>query len=271
MNKHINQLLQIQDMTLALRVNDVIHKNRETEEMGEKLAADIEEMKKTLPSDIQGEVARIYPKYELFVVPMVNDSCTGCFIKLPVGLASNIKNPNEYVFCPNCHRYLYDDEKPSIRPENNLHYKGIARFSSVNLMFPSLESKTHAEAIEEIGIQMCKTGFVKCGDEFSKALIKREALCSTAVGSGIAFPHARGVSACGLTLAVGIIPEGIDFGDGEIVKIIFASAVPIQTSVFYMELVSKTVRYFSKEENIDKLLKCKTPEEMWKVIVPIGK
>ena len=271
MNKHINQLLQIQDMTLALRVNDVIHKNKETEGVGEKLAADIEEMKKTLPSDIQGEISRISPKYELFVVPMLNDGCTGCFIKLPVGLASNVKNPNEYIFCPNCHRYLYHDEKPFDRPENNFHYKGIARFSSVKLMFPSLEAKNHADAIEEIGNQMCETGFVKCGDEFTQALLKREALCSTAVGSSIAFPHARGISACGLTLAVAIAPEGIDFGDGEIVRILFASAVPIQTSVFYMELVSKIARYFSKEENIEKLLKCKTPEAMWKIIVPIGK
>jgi mannitol/fructose-specific phosphotransferase system IIA component (Ntr-type) len=271
MNKHINQLLQIQDMELALSVNDVIHKNKETEEIGQKLLSDIAEMKKSLPSEVQHELSRISPKYELFVVPMLNDCCTGCFIKLPVGIANNIKNPNECVFCPNCHRYLYHDEKPIARPDNNMHYKGIARFSSVNLMFPSLKSKTHADAIEEIGLLMSKTGFVKCGNELSTALLKREALCSTAVGSGIAFPHARGVQACGLTLAIAIVPEGIDFGDGETVKLLFVSAVPIQTSVFYMELVSKIARYFSKEENINKLLACKTAEEMWKIVVTIGK
>ena len=271
MNKDINLLLQIQDMELALRVNDVIHKNKETEEIGKKLESDIADLKNDLPSGIQNELSRISPKYELFVVPMLNDGCTGCFIKLPVGLASNVKNPNECVFCPNCHRYLFDDEKPIKRPENNFHYKGIARFSSVNLMFPSLESKTHAEAVEEIGDQMCNTGFIKCGKEFTQGLLEREALCSTAVGSSIAFPHARGIQACGLTLAVAIAPEGIDFGDDEIVRILFVSAVPIQTSVFYMELVSKIARYFSKEENIEKLLKCKTAEEMWKIIVTIGK
>jgi len=271
MNKHINELLQIQDMELALRVNDVIHKNKDTEEIGEKLAKDIQEMKESLPQDIKTELDRLTPAYEVFVVPMLNDGCTGCFIKLPVGIANNVKNPNEYIFCPNCHRYLYHDEKPFDRPDNNFHYKGIARFSSLNLMFPSLESKTHAEAIEEVGKLMCDTGFVKCGDEFSKALLKREALCSTAVGSGIAFPHARGIRACGLTLAVAIIPEGIDFGDGEIVKILFVSGVPTQTSVFYMELVSKIARYFSKEENVEKVLSCKTAEEMWKIIVTIGK
>jgi mannitol/fructose-specific phosphotransferase system IIA component (Ntr-type) len=271
MNKDINLLLQIQDMELALRVNDVIHKNKETEEIGKKLAADIEELKKDLPGNIRNELSRISPKYELFVVPMLNDGCTGCFIKLPVGVANNVRNTNECVFCPNCHRYLYDDEKPMKRPDDNFHYKGIARFSSIDLMFPELEAKTHADAVEEIGTHMSKTGFVKCGKEFTQALLEREALCSTAVGSSIAFPHARGIQACGLTLAVAIAPEGIDFGDGEIVRILFVSAVPTQTSVFYMELVSKIARYFSKEENIEKLLACKTAEEMWKIIVPIGK
>ncbi len=271
MNKHINLMLQIQDMTLALSVNDVIHKNNDTEEIGKKLASDIETMKKSLPSEIQDALARIETKYELFVVPMVNDCCTGCFIKLPVGIANNIKSPSECLFCPNCHRYLYHDEKPFARPDNNMHYKGIARFSSVNLMFPELKSKKHADVIEELGNLIADTGFVKSSDEFSRALIKREALCSTAVGSGIAFPHARDIQACGLTLAVALAPEGIDFGDDEIVKVLFVSAVPIQTSVFYMELVSKIARYFSKEENINKLLDCKTQEEMWKIIVKIGK
>lgn len=271
MNKHINQLLQIQDMTLALKVNDVIHKNKETEEIGKKLSGDIEEMKKDLPLYVKDELSRIGTKYDLFVVPMLNDGCTGCFIKLPVGVANNVKNLNECVACPNCHRFLYDDEKPIKRPGDNFHYKGIARFSSIDLMLPALEAKTHAEAIEEIGEQMSKSGFVKSGKDFTQALLEREAMCSTAVGSSIAFPHARGIQACGLTLAVAIAPEGIDFGDDEIVKILFVSAVPTQTSVFYMELVSKIARYFSKEENIEKFLKCDTPDEMWKIIVTIGK
>ena len=271
MNKYINLMLQIQDMTLALKVNDVIHKNNDTEEIGKKLASDIEEMKKSLPSDTNDALARIISNYELFVVPMVNDCCTGCFIKLPVGVANNIKSPNECLFCPNCHRFLYYDEKPFSRPDNNMHYKGIARFSSTTLMFPELKSKTHANVIEEIGNLVGETGFVKSGNEFSKKLLKREALCSTAVGSGIAFPHARGVQACGLTLAVAIAPKGIDFGDGELVKIMFVSAVPTQTSVFYMEVVSKLARYFSKDANINKLLACTTPEDMWKIIVTIGK
>ena len=66
----------------------------------------IKEMKETLPIEIKSELDRISPKYEVYVVPMLNDGCTGCFIKLPVGVANNVKNPNECIFCPNCHRYL---------------------------------------------------------------------------------------------------------------------------------------------------------------------
>ena len=268
MNKYINQLLQIQDLTLALQVNDLIQKDKAPSET---IETDIAEMKKSLPGDIQRELERISKKYELYVVPMLNDACTGCFIKLPVGVANNVKDPEQYIVCPNCHRFLYYEEKPFERPDNNFHYKGVARFSSTTLMFPSIKSATHFDAIKEVGNLIGESGFVKSGEEFSNALVEREALCSTAVGSGIAFPHVRGIQACGLTLAMAMAPDGIDFGDGEMVNIMLVSAVPTQTSVFYMELVSKLVRYFSKKENVEKVMACKTPEEMWKIFVTIGR
>ena len=271
MNKHINQLLQIQDMLFVLHENDVLHKNKGIEESASaKLNKNIEDMKDALPGHIIVEVDRMVNKYPVFVSPMMNDTCTGCFMKLPVGVASNVKNTANCLNCPSCHRFLYEDFQTE-RPDDNFHYKGVARFSSIDLMFPEIEATHHADAITEIAKKTADADFVENGDNFVKALLQREAMASTAVGSGIAFPHARGIRACGMTLAVGISEKGIDFGDDEKVNLIFLSAVPTQTSMFYMELVSKIARYFGKPENVQKMIACKTAEEMWKIFVKIGK
>lgn len=271
MNKYINELLQIQDMSFILHENDIIHKDKGTEEsISAKLEKNIEEMREILPGDVCAEFDRIADRYDVFVVPMINDTCTGCFLKLPVGVASNVKNTSNCISCPSCHRFLYEDFLTE-RPEGNLHYKGVARFSAIELMIPELQADNHADALTEIGQLTGTTGFVEDGDAFSEALLQREALASTAVGSGIAFPHARGVRACGITLAVGVSKKGIDFGDGENVNLIFASAVPTQTSMFYMELVSKIARYFGKPENVQKMVDCETADAMWKIFVKIGK
>jgi len=271
MNKYINELLQIQDMQFILRENDILHKNKGIEaSISSKLQANISAMKDILPLEIASELERLTNRYEIFVVPMINDTCNGCFMKLPVGIANNVKNTGLCINCPTCQRFLYEDYQTE-RPEGNFHYKGVARFSSVDLMLPAMKSTDHADALTEIAALTGEAGFIDSSDDFADALMQREALASTAVGSGIAFPHVRGIRACGMTLTVGLSKEGIDFGDGEKVNLIFASAVPPQTSMFYMELVSKIARYFGKQENIQKMLACTTAEEMWKIFVKIGK
>ena len=42
--------------------------------------------------------------------------------------------------------------------------------------------------------------------------LRREAILSTAVDHGLAFPHVRGVEGGGLALALGVSEKGIDFG-----------------------------------------------------------
>ncbi|NOY75642.1 MAG: PTS transporter subunit EIIA [Kiritimatiellaeota bacterium] len=272
MNKHINQLIQIQEMEIILRENEILHKNKDTEETANEILANIAEMKKALPDEILDILDRISSRYEIFVSPMINDTCMGCFMKLPVAEAIAVKNPHQWSVCPSCNRFLYADDKPLSRPDDSVaHYKGVAKFSSLDLMTRDLKSETHAGVLEEMARLAGEEEFVEDGAEFAKALLHREALCSTAVGLGIAFPHARGVKACGLTLAVGMSKSGVDFGDGETVNLLFVSAVPTQASMFYMDMVSKLARYFGKQENIDKLLECETADEMWKIMVKIGR
>ncbi|HCE44397.1 MAG TPA: hypothetical protein DET40_12690 [Lentisphaeria bacterium] len=270
MNKYINQLLQMQDLEIAMREHKSM-KGKEEEETCTELRKNINGLKKILPPEISVVYERISKKYDIFVCPMVNSACTSCFMKIPVGFANSVLSTSNCISCPTCGRFLYFDEGHFARPSDEFHqYKGVARFSSQDLMIPHIKAKSKEEVIEIIGHHSAKAGFVTDGAAFVKALIKRESLITTAVGSGIVFPHARDIKACGLTLAVGTVKPGIK-ENGDSLSIFFVSAVPMQTSIFYIELISKLANYFSKAENRKKILDCTKPEEMWKIMVQIGK
>jgi mannitol/fructose-specific phosphotransferase system IIA component (Ntr-type) len=271
MNKYINLLLQVQDLEIARRESLVLHADQNHTKVRERLGEHIGGLIAGLPRDVAEIHERIRAHYDLFVVPMLKETCTGCFMRLPVGIVGKVKNDNQWVSCPTCNRFLYHDYLLDHPTDDHLRYKGVARFSSQDLMFPRIKAKDKAAAISEIARRTVATGFVEDEETFAEGLLEREEVVSTAVGSGLAFPHARGVRACGLTLAVGTSPGGIDFGEGEKVHLLFVSAVPLQTSMFYIELVSKLARYFSKPESIQRMLECADAEEMWKILVKIGK
>jgi PTS system nitrogen regulatory IIA component len=62
-----------------------------------------------------------------------------------------------------------------------------------------------------------------------EALLEREQLGSTAIGNGVAAPHAR-LKGAPVAGALGILPRGVDFGaaDGRPVRIVVAFVSPAQ-------------------------------------------
>jgi fructose-like PTS system EIIC or EIIBC or EIIABC component len=72
------------------------------------------------------------------------------------------------------------------------------------------------------------------------ALLKREAVASTALGHGVAIPHAKTRSVSNFCGAVGISKEGIDFGasDGELVTVVFLFLSPEQAISGHLQLMA---------------------------------
>jgi mannitol/fructose-specific phosphotransferase system IIA component (Ntr-type) len=274
MNKYINMLLQIQELEIILKEKHILTETQEQKDsVLRELRQDIQGLKQNIPFDIMSFFDRVFSKHGLAVCPMINSVCTGCSMKLPIGIANNILSSQNCVACPNCGRYLFCDEQLPNRPGAELkQYKGIVRFSSPDLMFPNIKAKTKEDVIKFLAKKTFEAGFVENADQFTDALLKRESIVSTAVGAGISFPHARGVKACGLTLAVGTVANPIKedgFDDG--LRIFFMSAVPLCSSVFYLELISKLANYFAKNNAREKLLNAGTPNELWKIMALIGR
>ncbi len=102
---------------------------------------------------------------------------------------------------------------------------------------------------------------------FFKALLKREELVSTAIGSGIAIPHAKLEELDRFFLGIGIVKEkGIEWEarDHFPVRIIMLLGGPKGAESQYLGLLSQTTSML-RDHRID-LIKATTPEEVAQII-----
>ncbi|EDN67877.1 PTS IIA-like nitrogen-regulatory protein PtsN [Beggiatoa sp. PS] len=89
------------------------------------------------------------------------------------------------------------------------------------------------------------------------SLLVRERLGSTALGKGVAIPHAR-VEQCNVTLAAFLqLEKGIDFDsiDKQPVDLLFALMVPEQSTQEHLEILAQLAEMFS-DDNFREKLRC---------------
>jgi mannitol/fructose-specific phosphotransferase system IIA component (Ntr-type) len=140
-------------------------------------------------------------------------------------------------------------------------------------MVPKLAATTREEVIGELAKLMGDGGFVEDAATVTELALRREAIVSTAVEHGLAFPHVRDVEGGGLTFAVGLKEKGIKFGAHEdhLSKIFFFIVLPTPATAFYLRLLAGMVRTFESTEARKELLDCDTPEQMWKTLIKLTK
>ena len=97
--------------------------------------------------------------------------------------------------------------------------------------------------------------------QFRKALLEREAQSSTAIGSGIAVPHARSAAVLRPGLSAITVPGGVDWGapDGSLSHLIFLIAAPEGEDGLHLELLSRLMRLLMREEFRAQLMTAATP------------
>ena len=91
------------------------------------------------------------------------------------------------------------------------------------------------------------------------AAFEREQLVSTALGGGVAAPHARLVGLARPVVAVGVSPSGIEFDtpDGVPVRLVFLILTPRSEDGAQLEILSDIAATFSQEDAVKRL--CSDP------------
>lgn len=127
--------------------------------------------------------------------------------------------------------------------------------------------KNKAEAIDTLVELQVKGGKIADKEAYRKGILAREEQGSTAVGEGIAIPHAKSEAVKGPSLAAMTVPEGVDYEalDDEPSNLLFMIAAPNDGDV-HLEVLSRLMTILMDEDFRAKLLGAKDKDEFIKII-----
>ena len=127
--------------------------------------------------------------------------------------------------------------------------------------------KSKSEAIDMLVDLQVKGGNISDKDEYKKGILAREEKGSTAVGEGIAIPHAKSAAVKAPSLAAMTVPDGVDYEalDDEPSNLLFMIAAPNDGDV-HLEVLSRLMTILMDEEFRAKLLNAKDKDEFLQII-----
>ena len=127
--------------------------------------------------------------------------------------------------------------------------------------------KSKNEAIDMLVELQVKGGNIADKEEYKKGILAREEKGSTAVGEGIAIPHAKSVAVKAPSLAAMTVPAGVDYEalDDEPSNLLFMIAAPNDGDV-HLEVLSRLMTILMDEDFREKLLNAKDKDEFLKII-----
>ena len=267
MKSQINILRQLQELVLTRDEHHQTGDGSHLDSLNDSIAA----LQAKLIPQVATLYERLYKKSHIVISAMSNGGCAGCGMQVPIAQGQQVRLAQHIVTCSNCGRILFSDDADAVRnvadaPKEDAPRTGISRFSAEELMIVDLDAEDRVGAIEKLAQTMASNKFIDNADNLVSAAMDRESVLSTAMGDGLAFPHARGVEGGGLTLAMGVSQKGIDWDGENTVKIVFLSAIPVAVSAFYLRLMSGLMQSFSKESNRATLFAAKDSAALWKAL-----
>ena len=266
MKSQINIIRQLQELVLT---RDEHHQTGDGSHL-DKLNDAIDELQKKLDPQVLGLYSRLYKKSHIVLAAMSNGCCSVCGMQVPIAQSQQVRLAQHLVTCSSCGRILFADDADAARNiaekgDRDEMKTGISRFSAEELMVVNLDGSSREAAIAQLAQAMESNHFIENADSLVAAAMDREAVLSTAMDD-VAFPHVRGVEGGGLTLAMGVSKDGIDWG-GDTVHLVFLSAIPVAVSAFYLRLMAGLAQSFAKKENRDAAISSKDSATLWKTLV----
>ena len=266
MKSQINTLRQLQELVLTRDEHNQTGDGSHLDALNDAIDA----LQQKLAPQVAGIYARLYKKSHIVISAMANNCCAVCGMQVPIAQGQQVRLGQHLVTCSSCGRILFAADGDAVvntseTPDRDNPKTGISRFSAEELMVCDLGACSREEAIARLARAMEEHRFVSSADNLVTAALEREGVLSTAMEGGLAFPHVRGVEGGGLTLAMGVSKEGVDW-DGEKVNVVFLSAIPVAVSAFYLRLMAGLAQSFSKEANRKAVLEAKDSAALWKAL-----
>ena len=132
----------------------------------------------------------------------------------------------------------------------------------------NLTSNEKLKVVDELVDLVDKSGNLSDKDEYKNAILDREELSTTAIGEGVAIPHAKNKSVKKACLAAGISKEGIDYEafDDSLSHLFFMIAAPDGANNTHLEVLSRLSTILMDEDFRNDLIKSTEVDEFLDLI-----
>ena len=105
--KQLELLVALQDLDMMIReVDDVKALGFDVPSV-DKLQEAREVLKAKIGKPLHATYERLRGRYKRAIVPVKDDTCLGCFIRLPTSLSAKGRENDAVIICENCGRILY--------------------------------------------------------------------------------------------------------------------------------------------------------------------
>jgi PTS system nitrogen regulatory IIA component len=146
----------------------------------------------------------------------------------------------------------------------------IMDFLSRKAIVTDLKSSKKEDIIKELVDALINAGEIekRYRNKLIEALMAREELGSTAIGQGVAIPHAKSDCVTQLVAAFGLSSKGVDFDslDGEPVYILFLLVAPQDSAGPHLKALARISRLLKDKYFRDNLRACKDDKTIIKII-----
>ncbi len=136
-----------------------------------------------------------------------------------------------------------------------------------NILY-NLEADSKEEVLKRLAEKASSLINEASFEEIFRVLSEREELGSTAIGGGIAIPHAKVEGLKKIFIVVAVSSKGVPFEalDGEDVYVIFTLLAPEDATIEYLKVLANVSRLLKKGQLISHLKEAKGEEEIIEII-----
>ena len=146
-----------------------------------------------------------------------------------------------------------------------MRIKDLLKLEAIELGVSAADKEA---AIDKLVSLHDKVGNLADVDGYKAAILKRESESTTAIGEGLAVPHAKTAAAKQAGLAAITIPDGVDYDapDGQPATLAFMIAAPEGAGDEHLEILSRLMVMLMDPDFGANLRAAKTPEEFLDII-----
>ncbi len=145
----------------------------------------------------------------------------------------------------------------------------LSDFLDSKVITTNLKAVDKRSALREMVGILKSAGRIRDPDALLKALLQREAMGTTGIGRGVAFPHVRIDGLKEPVALLAISQRGVDFNakDEEPVYVFFLFITPLEETSLHLQILSKAITTFTDTRLFRSLQKLRTPSETLSILL----